>query len=216
MEAQARRSTLVDVFPLDGTAALVRDILLVLAFGSLMGIFARISIPLSFTPVPITGQTFGVLLTGAVLGSRRGAAAMLVYLAEGIAGLPVFAFGLSGWAIISGPTGGYLLSYPIAAFAVGFLAERGWDRNFFTATTAMLVGEIVIYLIAIPWLAHNMIGNYAGWQCTGVRNSIGCGLVPFIPGDIAKLILAAAILPSAWALVHKSSPSDMMGTGLNR
>jgi biotin transport system substrate-specific component len=214
METQARRATLVDALPVDGQAALWRDIILILAFGSLMGLFARISIPLPFTPVPITGQTFGVLLTGAVLGSRRGALAMLVYLAEGIAGLPVFAFGLSGWAIITGPTGGYLLSYPLAAFAVGFLAERGWDGAFLRLAAAMLIGEVIIYVIALPWLAHNMIGNYAGWQCTGVRNSIGCGLVPFIPGDLVKLVLAALMVPSAWALVNRSSPSDLMGTGL--
>lgn len=216
METDVRRATLADVLPAEGTQALLRDILLVLAFGLLMGLFARISIPLPFTPVPITGQTFGVLLTGAVLGSRRGALAMLVYLAEGVVGLPVFAFGLSGWAIITGPTGGYLVSYPLAAFAVGFLAERGWDRTFFTAAAAMLVGEVVIYLIAIPWLAHTMVGPYAGWACTGVRNSIGCGLIPFIPGDIAKLVLAAAVLPSAWALVHRSDLGDPMGTGLHR
>jgi biotin transport system substrate-specific component len=216
METQARRATLVDVLPLEGAAALLRDIVLIVAFGSLMGLLARISIPLPFTPVPITGQTFGVLLTGAVLGSRRGALAMLVYLAEGLVGLPVFAFGLSGWVIISGPTGGYLLSYPLAAFAVGFLAERGWDRTFLTAAAAMVVGEIIIYVIAIPWLAHNMVGNYAGWPCTGWRNSIGCGLVPFVPGDIAKLLLAAAMLPSAWALVNRSSAADSMGTGLPR
>jgi len=204
METQARRVTLVDALPLDGTAALLRDVVLVVAFGTLMALFARISIPLPFTPVPITGQTFGVLLTGAVLGSRRGAAAMLVYLAEGIAGLPVFAFGLSGWAIITGPTGGYLLSYPLAAFAVGFLAERGWDGTFIRTAIAMLVGNVIIYLVGVPWLAHFI----------GMSNAITAGFTPFIGGDLFKLILAALMVPSAWALVNRSSPSDLMGTGL--
>lgn len=206
METQARRVTLVDALPLDGMAALVRDVVLVVAFGTLMALFARISIPLPFTPVPITGQTFGVLLTGAVLGSRRGAAAMLVYLAEGIAGLPVFAFGLSGWAIITGPTGGYLLSYPLAAFAVGFLTERGWDGTFIRSALAMLVGEVIIYLVGVPWLAHFI----------GMSSAITGGLTPFIGGDLFKLALAALMVPSAWALVNRSSPSDLMGTGLRR
>ena len=206
METHSRRATLVDALPLDGTSALLRDVLLVVTFGTLMALFARISIPLPFTPVPITGQTFGVLLTGAVLGSRRGAAAMLVYLAEGIAGLPVFAFGLSGWVIISGPTGGYLLSYPLAAFAVGFLAERGWDGTFIRSALAMLVGNVIIYLVGVPWLAHFI----------GMSNAISGGLTPFIGGDVFKLILAALMVPSAWTLVNRSSPSDIMGTGLRR
>jgi biotin transport system substrate-specific component len=200
METQARTATLVDLLPGEGLTALVRDIILVVAFGTFMGVLAQIAIPLPFTPVPITAQTFGVLLTGAVLGSRRGFAAMLVYLAEGAAGMPVFAGGTAGWLIISGPTGGYLASYPLAAFAVGFLAERGWDRNFFRAAVAMVVGEVIIYAVGVPWLSHFIGGHSA----------VALGLTPFIGGDIAKLILAAAILPSAWALVNRGG---LMGTG---
>jgi biotin transport system substrate-specific component len=205
MAIQVRRPTLADTFRMEGNAALVRDVLLVLVFGSLMGLFARISIPLPFTPVPITGQTFGVLLIGAVLGSRRGAAAMLVYLAEGIAGLPVFALGLGGWAVISGPTGGYLLSYPLAAFVVGFLAGRGWDRSIVFSAIAMLAGEIIIYAIGVPWLGHFV----------GMSNAVSLGLTPFIGGDLFKLVLAAAILPSAWLLVNRTNTTDLMG-GLRR
>lgn len=162
----------------------------VAAFSILMSILAQISIPLPFTPVPISGQTFGVLLAGALLGSRRGAAAMLVYLAEGAAGLPVFALGHSGPGVILGPTGGYLLSYPVAAFVVGLLAERGWDRSFWRAAVAMLCGEATIYVIALPWLGHFVPAS----------SVVALGFLPFIPGDITKLALAAALLPSGWAL----------------
>src|SRR5919206_3679699 len=118
---------------------ILTDALLVLGGALLMAGVAQISIPLPFTPVPITGQPFGVLLTGAVLGSRRAFTAMLVYLAEGLGGLPVFALGHSGPAVLLAPTGGYLLSFPFAAFAVGFLAEQSFDRTFWRAVIAMVV-----------------------------------------------------------------------------
>jgi len=171
------------------------DVGLVIAFGTLMAAFARISIPLQ--PVPITGQTLGVLLTGALLGSRRGGMAMLVYLGEGLLGLPVFALGHSAWTniggfpVIIGPTAGYLFSYPVAAFVVGFLAERGWDRSFSRAVVAMLAGEVAIYAFGLSWLAHFV----------GLRNTLQLGLLPFIPGDALKLLLAAAVLPSGWRFV---------------
>lgn len=200
METQARTATLVDMLPGEGMAALLRDIVLVVAFGTFMGVLAQISIPLPFTPVPITAQTFGVLLTGAVLGSRRGFAAMMVYLAEGASGMPVFAGGGAGWVVLTGFLGGYLASYPLAAFAVGFLAERGWDRNFFRAAIAMVAGEVIIYAVGVPWLGHFI----------GMHNAVTLGLTPFVGGDIAKLILAAAVLPSAWAIVNRGG---LMGTG---
>lgn len=200
MFANVRTVTVADAIR-PRVAPLVWDVLLVCAFGTLMGLLAQISIPLPFTPVPITGQTFGILLTGAVLGSKRGAAAMLVYLAQGIAGLPVFALGLSGWAVISGPSGGYLVSYPIAVFVVGFLCERGWDRNFFTAVAAMLPGEVIVYLVGLPWLAHFV----------GADNAVPLGLTPFIGGDVFKLLLAAAVLPSAWVLVRALHPGTGVG-----
>lgn len=201
MEAHARPATLADVLPGEGISAITRDVLLVVAFGTLMGLLGQIAIPLPFTPVPITAQTFGVLLTGAVLGSRRGGAAMLVYLAEGVVGLPVFAYGHSTIAVILGPTGGYLLSYPFAAFAVGFLAERGWDRTFLRAVAAMVVGEIIIYAVGVPWLSHFV----------GASLAVTSGLTPFIAGDIFKLLLAAAVLPSAWRLVNQHD--GLMGNG---
>jgi biotin transport system substrate-specific component len=210
-----RSMTLADAV-LPGRRGLSRDIFLVLAFAALMPLLARIAVPLPFTPVPITGQTFGVLLAGALLGPRRGALALLVYLAEGLAGLPVFAGGASAWSpsragvpVIVGPSAGYLLSYPIAAFAVGVLAARGWDRRFWRAAAAMLVGEVVIYLVGLPWL-----GAYVGME-----RAVPLGLLPFVPGDALKLLLAAALLPAAWRLLGTTDPfwpgprSAAAGTG---
>lgn len=168
-----------------------RDLLLVLAFGTLMGALAQISIPLPFTPVPITGQTLGVLLVGALLGSRRGAAAMLLYLAEGAAGLPVFSEARSGATMLVGPTGGYLLAFPIAAFAVGWLSERGWDRQFFTAAAAMLIGSVIIYAGGLTVLSYYV----------GLERAIPLGMLPFLPGDTIKLIVAALALPGGWRLL---------------
>ena len=183
--------------------SLLWDAGLVVAFGTLMGLVAQISIPLPFTPVPITGQTFGVLLTGAALGSRRAFTAMLVYLAEGLGGLPVFALGHSGPAAFLAPTGGYLLSFPFAAFAVGFLAERAFDRTFWRAVVAMVVGDVIIFAIGLPWLGHFV----------GIGKAVPLGLTPFIPGEIVKLLVAAAVLPSAWALVHRTTPPTFRDGG---
>jgi biotin transport system substrate-specific component len=194
MTVQAPTMTIIDAAR-PRSWALLWDIGLIVAFGTLMAAFARISIPL--IPVPITGQTLGVLLTGALLGSRRGGAAMLVYLAEGLAGLPVFALGHNAWTptagvpVIVGPTAGYLFSYPVAAFLVGWLAEHGWDRTFWRSVPAMLAGELVIYAIALPWLARYV----------GLGHTLQLGLLPFIPGDAIKLLLAAAVLPSGWRLL---------------
>jgi biotin transport system substrate-specific component len=190
-------TTLVDVAR-PTHSALLWDAALVVLFGTAMAAFARISFPLPFTPVPVTGQTLGVLLAGALLGSRRGALAMLVYLGEGLLGLPVFAGGKSAWMpstaivpVIIGPSAGYFFSYPIAAFVVGLLAERGWTRSFGKAVVAMLAGEAVIYAVGVAWLALYV----------GIRHAVPLGFLPFIPGDIAKLLVAAAILPSGWAFV---------------
>lgn len=198
MTVRSRTMTLVDA-AIPTSQPLLRDAALVVASGTLMALLARITIPLPF--VPITAQTLGVLLIGALLGSRRGALAMLVYLAQGIAGLPVFAGGASAWTItpygpaIAGTSAGYLWSYPFAAFVVGFLAEHGWDRSFWRSALAMLAGEAVIYAIALPWLAH--------FPFMGMRNAIRFGLLPFIPGDAIKLLVAAAVLPSGWRFLSR-------------
>lgn len=180
------------IFPRSGPLA---DIGAVALAAGLIAVCAQISIPLPFTPVPVTGQTFAVLLTGAALGSRRGGAGSLLYLLAGIAGAPIYAHGSSGWAIVSGATGGYLVSFPVAAALAGLLAERRWDRRFSSAIGAMLTGNLVVYLIALPWLAAVLH--------TGLDQTLEDGLYPFVPGDTLKLYLAAAILPSAWRLAAR-------------
>ena len=178
--------------PLDWT----RKVALVVAFSLLMALSAQFVIPLPWTPVPITGQTFVVLLAGALLGSRLGALAMFAYLIEGASGLPFFRAGAGGVAYLTAsPTTGYLLSYPVAAFVVGLLAERGWDKRFLTAAAAMLIGSALILLSGWAWLAR-FVGAAVAWQA---------GVLPFLPGDLIKVALAAAVLPSGWAIVRKAS-----------
>lgn len=168
------------------------DTALVLLGSALMAAAAQIRVDLPFTPVPITGQTFGVLLVGAALGSRRGALAMVAYLGEGLAGLPVFAGGGCCVPWLLGPTAGYLWSYPAAAWLVGRLAESGWDRRPGTAALAMGAGNLVIYAGGLAWLA----------VLTGGEGVLLAGLAPFLPGDLVKVALAAALLPGAWRAIH--------------
>jgi biotin transport system substrate-specific component len=185
---------------------LVRDGLLVLAGSLLMALLARISLPLPFTPVPITGQTLGVMLLGALYGPRLGALTMLAYLAEGLLGLPVFALGASAWSpsripglpVILGPTAGYLLAFPLAAWLVGRLAHRGWDRRVATAVPAMLAGELVILALGFSWLVA------ATALLTGSVNLgalLGAAVLPFLPGTAVKITLAALALPGGWRLL---------------
>ena len=172
------------------------DSVLVVLFSALVALSARIAIPLPFTEVPLTGQTLAVLLTGGVLGSRRGALALLLYLVEGAVGLPVFAPSAvlpPGIGRLLGPTGGYLLAFPLVAGVVGLLAERGWDQRLWTAALAMLAGNLLIYLVAVPWLAF-----FTGSLWLALTK----GMLPFLPGDLLKITLAAVALPGGWALVR--------------
>ena len=189
----AKSETLLDVAlaPVD----LVRQVGLVIGFSLLTALAAQIVIPIG--PVPITGQTFGVLLTGALLGSRLGAMAMIAYLIEGASGLPFFAGGHFGLVHLMGPTGGYLVAFPAAAFITGAFAEHGWDRRFFSAAAAMAIGSIVIIVCGCVWFALlTHINILAAFRLT---------VAPFIPGDIVKTALAAAVLPSGWKLLRKSA-----------
>jgi len=170
----------------------VRDVFLIILGSLLIAALAQIEIPLPFTPVPITGQTFGVLLIGAALGSRRGAASLLLYLAEGTLGLPFFAGGASGVGILTGATAGYLVGFVIAAYVVGLLAERGLERSIRTSIIPFLVGTIIIYVCGVTWLAV-VLG--------GLGKAIAAGLLPFIIGDAIKLVAASLVLPAAWKLV---------------
>jgi biotin transport system substrate-specific component len=170
----------------------IRDILLVVVGSLLIAALAQIEILLPFTPVPITGQTFGVLLVGAVLGSKRGAAALILYIMEGAFGLPFFAGGASGVGILVGATAGYLVGFVIAAYVVGLLAERGLERNVRTSLIPFFVGTLVIYLCGVAWLSV-ILG--------GVGKAIAAGVLPFLVGDAIKLVAAALALPAAWKLV---------------
>ncbi len=195
------RRTLLDVALPSRTR--VTDLLLILAGSGLVALSARLTIPLPW--VPITAQTYALLVVSALLGGRRGALALVAYLAEGLAGLPVFAYGHSAWTLssagvptISGPTAGYLVSYPLVAAVVGTLAERGWDRTFWRASATMAVGEVLIYLVALPWLAH----------VVGPAHAVQVGLLPFVAGDTVKLVLAAVTLPLGWRVLRLYQVND--------
>ncbi len=177
--------------PLD----LARSVILVVAFSLLTALAAQIVIPLPWTPVPITGQTFAVLLTGALLGSRLGALAMIAYLIEGASGLPFFRGGSGGaHYLLFSPTAGYLLAYPVAAFITGLLAERGWDKRYLTAATAMGIGSLLILCGGWAWLSLFF---------RTPTEAFAAGVAPFIIGDIIKIALAAAVLPSGWVLLRR-------------
>jgi biotin transport system substrate-specific component len=175
-----------------------RSVALVVAFSLLTALAAQIAIPTPWSDVPITGQTFAVLLTGALLGSRLGALAMIAYLIEGASGLPFFAAGGSGLARLTvSPWAGYLWAYPVAAFLTGWLAERGWDRRYLKAAAAMGLGSLVILLGGMSWRLGFMSFDQA----------VMSGVVPFLPGDAIKIALAAAVLPSGWALLRRKEES---------
>ena len=159
---------------------------------------AQVSIPLPFTPVPFTLQPMIVLLGGAALGARLGMMSQLLYIAIGLAGLPVFAASPilpQGFGRLLGPTGGYLMSYPLAAFLAGYLAQRGFDRRYLTSVLAMGAGLAIIFACGVAWLAW-------GAPRVGLPTAVATGLVPFIPADIVKVLLAATVLPTVWRFLR--------------
>ena len=188
--APARRRVLADLIP----GSLVRDLLLIAAGAALTGVAAQVAIKLPFTPVPITLQTFTVLLAGAALGPARGTASMLLYLAVGSVGVPWFANGQSGFG---GATFGYVIGFVVAAAIVGTLARRGADRSVLGTIGLMVVGNLVIYAIGLPWLMAGL----------GIDLSKGLelGVAPFLIGDGLKILLAAGLLPGTWRLVGAGS-----------
>lgn len=167
-------------------------LVLVLAGSALIALAAQVRIPLPFSPVPVTGQTFAVLLVAASLG-RLGLASVLAYLAEGALGLPVFAGGAAGLGYMAGPTGGYLVGFVLAAAIVGSAAEHEWDRRLTTSLIVMFLGEVAIYACGVAWLARFPL----------TVPLLQAGLIPFIPGDLFKMVLAAIALPSAWRSVRR-------------
>jgi biotin transport system substrate-specific component len=183
------------VRPNSRAVALVADAVLVALGVALIALSAQVSIPLPNTPVPVTGQTFGVLLVGASYGSVRAFATMALYLVVGGIGFGVFAGHASGWDVLrfSSATGGYLVGMLVAAALVGALADRGWDRKVVWALATMVLGNLVIYAFGFVWLQHALgLTAEATWHA-GVR--------PFLPGDAIKIALAAGLLPAAWKLV---------------
>ena len=166
----------------------------------LTAVAAQISIPLPFTPVPFTFQPMVVLVGAAALGSRLGAMSQILYLTLGVAGLPVFAASPvlpQGAARLLGPTGGYLLSYPFAAFVTGWLAERGFDRRYLSAVLAMICGLVIVYAGGVSWL---MVANAK----LTVAAALAAGFYPFVLADLAKLALASAVMPGLWRIVGRA------------
>lgn len=196
MKTSTMKTTLADaVYPSTG---LTHDAAAVIVASLFIGVCAQFRIPLPFTPVPLSGGTLGVLYTGALLGSRRGAVAVLLYILEGSMGLPVFAGGAAGAAHLLGPTGGYLLGFPVGAFATGLLAERGWDRTPGRAFLAMLAGSLPIFALGLLGLARFVPAS----------TLLAQGLWPFLPGDLLKSGVSAGLLPLGWKLVGRGAQRD--------
>ena len=190
--SHARTLTLADAaLPRLGRLA---NVLLVIAASLLTAAAAQLELRLPWTPVPMTGQTFAVLLSGAVLGARRAFLAQALYLAEGAMGLPFFAGGAGGAHVFAGPTGGYLMAFPFAAALTGALAERGWDRGTLRMFTAMMLGSAVIFACGLLVLSRFVPAGLV----------LSSGLWPFVPGDVVKSTLAALAFPGLWRLIGGS------------
>jgi biotin transport system substrate-specific component len=197
-----RTTTLVDTLAArsDAATSMATRAAAVLFITALTAAAAQISVPLPFTQVPFTFQPTVVLLGGLVLGGRLGALSQALYLAAGIAGLPVFAASATlppGLFRLLGPTGGYLMSYPLAAFLVGTLAQRGFDRRYLTAVLAMVLGLVVIYASGMLWLGATTARVEAGASLT---TAFAAGVAPFVLADLVKLAAAASIVPGLWRL----------------
>lgn len=188
IESGVARPVLADLLP----RAAVRDVVLVLVAALVTAASAQVVIPLPFTPVPITGSTFGVLLTAAALGPLRGLAGQALYLALGLVGLPVFLGGNAGVTYAAGVTGGYLVGFLFAALVVGTCARRGLDRTPWGTVLAFLLGSLTIYALGVPWLAF--VADLS------LSEAVVQGVVPFLVGDALKAALAAGVLPLAWRL----------------
>jgi biotin transport system substrate-specific component len=184
-------NTISDVFrPADRTCGLLYDAIIILCGSFVVALSAQVKFYLPFSPVPVTAQTFAVLVLGIALGSRRGAMTMVAYLAEGAFGLPVFTNAI-GVAALFGPTGGYLVGFVVAAYLVGRLAEMGWDRRIITTIVAMIIGDAVLLAFGFVWLSI----------LTDVKTALFTGFYPFVIGDVLKVMIAAAVLPAVWKLL---------------
>jgi biotin transport system substrate-specific component len=177
--------------------SLALDIVLVAAGAALTAIAAQISIPLQ--PVPITGQTLAVLLVGVTLGATRGGLALLLYAILGIVGLPVFSDHTSGWGVIAGPTGGYIIGFIFAAILTGWLAQREWDRKLLRNLLAFLAGSVIPFAFGLPWLAVAL--GQLGYP-NDLNSVLVAGFYPFIVGGLIKAVVGAGIISLAWAGVR--------------
>jgi biotin transport system substrate-specific component len=196
-------STLLTTWTADAAVSPALRLAAMLFITVLTAAAAQVSVPLGFTPVPLVLQDVIVLLGGAALGSRLGMAAQVIYLAAGIAGLPVFAASPvlpQGPLRLLGPTGGYLISYPFAAFLTGYLAERGFDRRYSTSVLAMIVGLAVIFAFGVTWIAL-----FARPAAVGFDAALRTGFYPFVLGDVVKIFFGAAVLPAAWKLFGRQA-----------
>lgn len=187
-----KRSTLADYL----TMSRVGTLSLVVGFAVLLGLSAQISIPLGFTPVPLTGQTFAVLVGAAALGPLRALGGSALYLALGLVGVPWFAGGAGGISVASAPTFGYLVGFLAASLVVGLMARRGFDRRFIGMAAVMVVGNVVIYAFGATWLAASIHVSLA--------KAITLGVTPFLVGDLIKLALADALVPTIWRGIKRN------------
>ena len=187
----------------DRGLSMMAQLVLVLAGSMLLALSAQFAVRIPISPVPVTGQTLVVLMIGMAYGSRLGSATVLAYLVEGGMGLPVFANGTAGWAVIMGPTGGYLAGFVVAAFVLGRLAERGMGRGPISTALAMAIGTVIIYAAGVSWLG----------QFIGFDKAIAGGMMPFLYGDALKLIVAAGLMPLAWRAVRALSRDGGAGAG---
>lgn len=190
MRTAAARPVMADAVLPSGRIA---DVLSVVVASLFVAVCAQAEIKLPFTPVPLSGGTLGVLYAGVLLGSRRAAAAVALYLLEGAAGMPVFSGGAAGVAHLLGPTGGYLAGFPVGAFVAGLLAERGWDRSPVTAFAAMLAGSAPIFALGLLGLSRFVPSS----------SLLTAGLWPFVPGDLIKAAASAGLLPFGWRLLGR-------------
>jgi biotin transport system substrate-specific component len=205
MTFTAGSATLVDTLASRADSSPLIRVGAVLFLAALTAAAAQISVPLPFTQVPFTFQPMVVLLGGLALGPRLGLASQALYLLAGIAGLPVFAASTTlppGALRLLGPTGGYLMAYPIAAFATGYLAERGFDRRYLTAVLAMLAGLLIVYACGAAWLG--VFARTGTAAPIGLHAALVTGVYPFIAADLVKLLAAAGILPGFWLLLGRS------------
>jgi biotin transport system substrate-specific component len=194
-----RRAVLADRLAPSRLDGRTRDLVLIVGVAAFTALMAQVSFHIPGTPVPITGQTFAVLLSASAVGPLRGVLGQLLYIAVGWAGLPVFSSGTHGWAVVHGVNAGYLLGFVLASALVGWQARRGLDRRADTLAGSFLLGSALIYLPGVWWLQHQLHLSYSAAMTAGVY--------PFLFGDLIKALLAGALLPSAWRLVGRSSGS---------